>query len=161
MSKTEPKQYWLMKSEPEVFSFSDLLAAPKQTTFWEGVRNYQARNFMRDQMRVGDGVLFYHSNAGDETGVAGIAEVVKVAYPDASAFDPKSEYFDPDAKKKGVNPWVMVDVKAVRKFSSVVTRDQLAAQAKLKDMMVLKKGSRLSIQPVTAQEFSVVEKLGT
>ena len=160
MSKNNAKKYWLMKSEPEVFSFAALLKAPKQTTFWEGVRNYQARNFMRDEVKVGDGVLFYHSNSGDETGVAGIAEVVKEGYADASAFDPKSEYYDVIAKKKGVNPWVMVDVKAVKAFKAVVTRDELAAEPKLNEMMVLKKGSRLSIQPVTAEEFAAVEKLG-
>jgi len=159
MSEKAARRYWLMKSEPDVFSFSDLLAAPKKTTFWEGVRNYQARNFMRDLFRKGDGVLFYHSNT-EEPGVVGTAVVVREAYPDSHALDPKSDYFDADAKKKGVNPWVMVDVQAEAAFERPVTRELLAKEPKLKEMMVLKKGSRLSVQPVTAEEFETVVRLG-
>lgn len=159
MSETPNRRYWLMKSEPEVFSFSDLLNAPKKTTHWEGVRNYQARNFMRDLFQVGDGVLFYHSNA-EPPGVAGIAEIARAGYPDPDALNPKSEYFDRAAKQKGVNPWIMVDVKAVKAFKRLVTREMLAAEPALKEMMVMKKGSRLSVQPLTAAEFEAVIKLG-
>ncbi len=159
MSKKSTKNYWLMKSEPDVFSFSDLLQAAKQTTFWEGVRNYQARNFMRDDFKKGDLVLFYHSNT-DEPGVVGTAEVVTEGYPDSAAWDPESEYFDEKAKQRGQNPWVMVDVRAIAAFKSVVTRERLSADPVLKEMMVLKKGSRLSVQPVTANEFKAVVRLG-
>jgi len=148
-----------MKSEPDVFSFEDLLKAAGRTTSWEGVRNYQARNFMRDEFRVGDGVLFYHSNS-EEAGIAGIAEVVKAGYPDPSALDPKSHYYDENAAKKGENPWFLVDVKATAKLRATVTRDELRAEKKLAKMMVLQKGSRLSVQPVTAEEFELVCKLG-
>ncbi|MFM8268961.1 MAG: EVE domain-containing protein [Pseudomonadota bacterium] len=153
------KAFWLMKSEPNVFSFEDLLKAPKKTTHWEGVRNYQARNLMRDQFQVGDLVLFYHSNA-EPTGIFGVCEVVKEAYPDSSAWEPKNKYFDPHSKEKGINPWVMVDVKAVSRFSVPVLRDDLKNEAPLKNMAVLKKGSRLSVQPVTESEFQHIMKLG-
>jgi predicted RNA-binding protein with PUA-like domain len=159
MSEKAARRYWLMKSEPDVFSFRDLLEAPGKTTFWEGVRNYQARNFMRDLFKKGDGVLFYHSNT-DEPGVVGTAVVVREGYPDSLALDAKSPYFDAEAKKKGVNPWIMVDVRAEAEFRVPVTRDRLAAEPKLKEMMVLRKGSRLSVQPVTAAEFETVVKLG-
>lgn len=148
-----------MKSEPDVFSFSDLIKAPKKTTHWEGVRNYQARNLMRDEFRLGDLVLFYHSNA-EPTGIFGVCEVVREAYPDKFAWDPKSKYFDPDSEKKGVNPWVMVDVKAKLRFDKPVLRDDLKNHPPLKNMMVLKKGSRLSVQPVTLAEFEFICKLG-
>ncbi|MBY0370370.1 EVE domain-containing protein [bacterium] len=151
-------RYWLMKSEPEVFSFEDLLKAPKQTTHWEGVRNYQARNLMRDEFKAGDGVLFYHSNA-DVTGIAGVAEVVKEGYPDSAAEDPKSDYYDPITKKKP-NPWVLVDVRATQRLQQTVTRDMLKADPAFKNMMVLKKGARLSVQPVTKEEFQRVLKIG-
>ena len=147
-----------MKSEPEVFSFDDLIKAPKRTTHWEGVRNYQARNLMRDEFKKGDGVLFYHSNA-DVTGIAGVAEVVREAYPDAAAQDRKSAYFDEITLKKE-NPWVVVDVRATHRFAQVVTRDMLRAEPALADMMVLKKGARLSVQPVTAAEFKKILALG-
>jgi len=160
MSETSTRRYWLMKSEPDVFSFSDLLKAPKKTTHWEGVRNYQARNFMRDLFQAGDGVLFYHSNA-EPPGVAGVAEVVRAGYPDPDAFNPKSPYYDEAAHAKKVNPWIMVDVKAVKAFKTFVTREMLSAEPKLKEMMVLKKGSRLSVQPVTEAEFLAVTKLGS
>lgn len=150
-------RYWLMKSEPDVFSFEDLVRAPKKTTCWEGVRNYQARNFMRDDFQVGDRVLFYHSNI-PEAGVYGLAEVVRAGYPDVTALDPKSKYHDP--KAKGRSPWIMVDVKAVKRFRKPVTRERLAGAAGLKEMMVLKKGSRLSVQPVTRAEFDIVCRLG-
>lgn len=142
-----------MKSEADVFSFSDLLKAPHKTTHWEGVRNYQARNLMRDAFKVGDWVLFYHSNS-EPTGIFGVCEVVKEAYPDSFAWDSKSKYFDSESKKKGTNPWVMVDVRAKLQFLEPVTRDALKREPLLKDMMVLKKGSRLSVQPVTEKEFN-------
>lgn len=157
MSKS--RRYWLMKTEPSVFSFEDLARARGGTTHWEGVRNYQARNLMRDEFQVGDLALIYHSNA-EPTAVMGIAEVVRGGYPDEHALDPKSKYFDEKAKAKGESPWVMVDVKARERFAVPVTRDMLKAQAALKDMMVLKKGARLSVQPVTEKEFETIRKMG-
>ncbi len=147
-------QYWLMKSEPGEVSIDDALAA--KTNPWFGVRNYQARNFMRDNMRVGDGVLFYHSSCA-EPGVAGIAEVVSTAYPDDTQFDAASKYFDPKATAE--NPrWMMVDIKAIRKTRLLGLPEMRACEA-LSDMVVLKKGSRLSINPVTAAEWKVVMRL--
>jgi len=151
------RRYWLLKTEPSVFSFEDLLSLPKQTTSWEGVRNYQARNFMRDDFSVGDLCLIYHSNA-DPTAIFGIAEVVREAYSDPTALDPKSKYFD--EKAKGKNPWVMVDIKAISRFKNPITRSELARHYQLKKMMVLKKGCRLSIQPVTQVEFETISQLG-
>jgi predicted RNA-binding protein with PUA-like domain len=148
-----------MKSEPEVFSFEHLLKAPKKTTHWEGVRNYQARNLMRDKFKLGDLVLFYHSNA-EPTGIFGVCEVVREAYPDSFAWDPKSKYYDAVSKKNGINPWVMVDIKAKLKFNNPVLREHLKKQAPLRNMMVLKKGSRLSVQPVTVADFEHIVKLG-
>ena len=147
-----------MKSEADVFSFDDLVKAPHHTTHWEGVRNYQARNLMRDNFKLGDLVLFYHSNS-EPTGIFGVCEIVKEAYPDAFALDPKSKYFDSDSKKRGVNPWVMVDVKAKFRFLEPITREELKKHSPLKDMMVLKKGSRLSVQPVTEKEFNYIFEL--
>lgn len=151
--------YWLMKTEPSVFSFDDLVKAPKRTTHWEGVRNYQARNIMRDQMKVGDRAFIYHSGI-DEPCIAGVAEIVREGYPDDSALDRKSKYYDPDAAKKGASPWALVDVKAIERFATPVGRTQLKNEAALKDMMVLKKGARLSVQPVTAAEFKKILALG-
>lgn len=150
--------YWLMKTEPDVFSFDDLVRAPKRTTCWEGVRNYQARNFMRDDFRVGDRVLIYHSNI-PEAGVYGIAEVARAGYPDLTALDPKSKYHDPKAKGEQ-SPWIMVDVKATERLKRPVTRERLQSSPGLKEMMVLRKGSRLSVQPVTKAEFDIVRRLG-
>lgn len=156
-NKSTGKNYWLMKTEPTVFSIEDLEKAPKKTTCWDGVRNYQARNFMRDDMKVGDLVLFYHSNA-DPPGIAGIAEVAKEAYPDSTALDPKDVHYDPksDAKKP---TWYMVDVKHIETFARLIGLDDLRKVSALKEMMVLQKGSRLSIQPVTEREFDAVLKL--
>lgn len=148
-----------MKTEPDVFSFEDLTQAPKQTTHWEGVRNYQARNFMRDSFKNGDQVLIYHSNV-DEPAVLGIATVVREGYPDHFALDPKSKYFDEDAKKKGVTPWVMVDVKATHRFKNPVTRNQLKNEPRAKSMMVLQRGARLSVQPVSEEHFELILELG-
>ena len=147
-------KYWLMKSEPNEVSIDDALrigAAP-----WFGVRNYQARNFMRDQMQLGDGVLFYHSSC-DEPGVVGIAEVASTPYPDATQFDAKSHYYDP--KSTPENPrWMLVDVKAIRK-TRVLSLAEMRANEDLASMVVLQKGSRLSITPVTASEWTAVLKL--
>jgi predicted RNA-binding protein with PUA-like domain len=147
-------QYWLMKSEPGEVSIDDALVA--KTNPWFGVRNYQARNFMRDNMRVGDGVLFYHSSCA-EPGVAGIAEVASTAYPDDTQFDSSSKYFDPKATPE--NPrWMMVDIKAIRKTRLLSLSEMRACEA-LSDMVVLKKGSRLSINPVSATDWKVVMRL--
>lgn len=151
--------FWLMKSEPDVFSLEDLRSASEQTSCWEGVRNYQARNFMRDAMKVGDKVLFYHSNS-QPPGVAGLAEVVREAYPDFHAWDPQSAYFDP--KSTPENPrWLMVDVRYVVTFDHFVSLAELKADAALQQMKVVQKGQRLSIQPVTEAEFQRVCVLGS
>lgn len=153
------KKYWLMKTEPTTFSYDDLLKAPKKTTAWEGVRNYQARNLMRDQMKKGDLAILYHSSCDVPAGI-GIMEISKEAYPDPFALDSKSQYFDSDAKKKGENPWVVVEVTAKKKFKTPVTRDLMKGEAKLKNVMVLKKGSRLSVQPLLESEFLAICELG-
>jgi predicted RNA-binding protein with PUA-like domain len=148
--------YWLMKSEPDEFSIDDLARARGQTTPWFGVRNYQARNYMRDDMRLGDRALFYHSSC-PEPGIAGIVEVSRLAYPDASQFDPKSPYYD--AKSPRAAPrWVHVDVKLVRKTRLIPLAEMRAATG-LADMVTLRRGNRLSITPVTAAEWKIVEKL--
>jgi len=148
--------YWLMKSEPDEFSIDDLVRAPRKTTPWFGVRNYQARNFMRDAMRVGDGVLFYHSSCA-VPGIAGLAQVASGPYPDETQFDPKSPYFD--AKATRGNPrWLLVDVKLARK-TRLLPLDELRAHPALGDMVVLRRGNRLSITPVTAAEWKVITRL--
>ncbi len=145
-----------MKSEPDVFSIDDL--ARDGTTSWEGVRNYQARNFMRDDMKKGDLVLFYHSNA-TPPGVAGIARVAREAYPDPSAWDPRSDYHDP--KSTPENPtWLMVDVEFVERFADVVSLDELKAAPELEGMLVIRRGQRLSVQPVEAEHFRWVRAAG-
>ncbi len=149
-------QYWLIKSEPATCSIEDLAAAPKKTTCWDGVRNYQARNFMK-AMRKGDRCLFYHSNAAPPAAV-GIAEVVKEAYPDHTALDEQGDHYDPKASVE--NPiWEMVDVKLVAAFPRAVSLDELRGVKALSGMELLRKGSRLSVMPVTAAEFRMVEKL--
>lgn len=152
-----PKRYWLMKSEPSVFSIQDLEKAPNQTTSWEGVRNYQARNFLRDDVKVGDGVLFYHSNA-EPPGIAGVAEVVRAAYPDQHAFDAAHKYHDPKSKPEAPT-WYMVDIRFVSALPRVIPLEELKTVAGLEDMMVTKRGSRLSVQPVTPDEWKIVMKL--
>ncbi|MCV2371232.1 EVE domain-containing protein [Roseateles oligotrophus] len=145
--------YWLMKSEPGECSIDDLAAAPGQSLPWTGVRNYQARNFMRDQMRIGDGVLFYHSScpSPEQIGIAGLARVASKPYPDASQFDPDGHYYD--AKSKPEAPrWMLVDIAFVRK-TKLLSRAALRADPALRNMLVLQPGSRLSITPVTAQEW--------
>jgi len=149
-------RYWLMKSEPESYSIDDLKRDGK--TYWDGVRNYQARNFMRDQMQVGDRVLFYHSNA-EPPGVAGIAEVCKKASPDPSAWDPKDHHYDPKSSRE--NPvWVGVELKFVEKFSHLVSLPELRDHPKLRALLVLKPFQRLSVQPVDKAHFEIVEKMG-
>lgn len=151
------KQYWLMKSEPEEVSIDDALAAPRKTVAWTGVRNYQARNFMRDTMKEGDGVLFYHSSC-PEPGIAGLAEVASTPYPDPTQFDKKSKYFDEKATKE--NPrWMLVDVRITEK-TRLLPLAELRVMPALADMWILKRGNRLSITPVTADEWrSIVAKL--
>lgn len=149
-------QYWLMKSEPDVFSIDDL--ARKKTSPWDGVRNYQARNFMMNDMKIGDLVLFYHSNA-EPPGIAGIAKVASAAAPDLTALDKKSEYYDEKATRE--NPrWFCVSVGYVKKFKNYVSLEQLRHTKELKEMLVLKKGQRLSIQPVTAKDYERIVKMG-
>jgi predicted RNA-binding protein with PUA-like domain len=148
--------HWLMKSEPGECSIDDVVRAPAQTVPWVGVRNYQARNFMRDQMRVGDGVLFYHSSC-PEPGIAGICEVASVAYPDATQFDRASPYFD--AKSTPEEPrWQHVDVKLVRK-TRLLSLAEMRASPALATMQMLRRGNRLSITPVTAEEWRAVTQL--
>ena len=148
--------YWLMKSEPSECSVDDALAAPDATVPWVGVRNYQARNFMRDSMQVGDGVLFYHSSCA-EPGIVGVARVASAPYPDATQFDVKSPYFD--AKSKQQEPrWLLVDVQVLRKTRSL-TLPELRADAALEDLVVLRKGNRLSITPVETQHWRRILKL--
>jgi predicted RNA-binding protein with PUA-like domain len=148
--------YWLMKSEPDEVSFDDVLAAPAQTTAWFGVRNYQARNFMRDGMQPGDGVLFYHSSCA-VPGVAGIAKVVGSPYPDASQFDANSKYFDPKATPEQPR-WTSIDIQAVA-AGRYLPLTEMRTVPELEDMVLLQKGSRLSISPVTAGQWAKVLKL--
>lgn len=148
-------RYWLMKSEPGEVSIDDALAAPKQTVAWTGVRNYQARNFMRDAMQIGDGVLFYHSSC-PEPGIAGLAEVVSTSYPDETQFDPKSPYYDPKATREAPR-WMLVDVRATKK-TRLVSLAELRAAPELADMQVLQRGNRLSITPVSPAEWKFICK---
>jgi predicted RNA-binding protein with PUA-like domain len=150
------KKYWLMKSEPSAFSIDDLAKSPMRTTCWDGVRNYQARNFMKN-MAVGDQVLFYHSNANPPA-VAGIAEVVKTSYVDPTQFDKKNKHYDPGSDPSSPR-WEMVDIKYVRKFSRPVTIDRLRKELSLKRMVLLRKGSRLSVQPVSPLEWRQILSL--
>lgn len=146
-----------MKSEPDVFSIDDLIACPNSTDHWDGIRNYQARNFMRDEMQVGDGILFYHSNA-KPLAVVGTAMVSSEPYADPTQFDPDSKYFD--AKSTEDNPrWILVDVTFRQKFSEPVTREMMQNSEALANMLVLKKGQRLSITPVTEAEWKEVHRL--
>ena len=148
-------RYWLMKSEPGEFSIDDLVAAPAQTTAWIGVRNYQARNFMRDQMKPGDEVFFYHSSC-PEPGIAGLAAVSSPAYPDATQFDKASPYFDAKAKREEPR-WIHVDVKLVRK-TRLVSLAELRAHPELAEMRILARGNRLSITPVTPAEWRFINQ---
>jgi predicted RNA-binding protein with PUA-like domain len=155
-SAIDAAQFWLMKSEPEEVSVDDLAKMPSQTVAWFGVRNYQARNFMRDSMRVGDGVLFYHSSCA-EPGIVGLAEVVSAAYPDATQFDPTSKYFDPKSKLEAPR-WMLIDVR-LNKKTKLLSLQTLRATSSLSDMVLLQKGSRLSITPITLRQWGVINKL--
>jgi len=152
--------YWLMKSEPDTFGIDHLAKKPKQTAGWDGVRNFQARNYLRE-MLVGDLVFFYHSST-EIPGVVGIAKVVREAYPDSTAFDKKNDHYDADSDPDKPR-WYQVDVQLVRKFDRVISLDELRSHAsgKLKDMVVLKRGNRLSITPVTKAEWTFVESLAS
>lgn len=154
------RKYWLMKSEPDAFSLQDLKSRPKQTEHWDGIRNYQARNLMRDEMQKGDLILFYHSNAGKETGAVGIAKVASdKAYPDHTQFDPKSNYHDPKSEKEDPR-WLMVDIQWVKDLPRLVSLQEMKEEAKLEGMMVTKRGQRLSIQPVERKHFRQVCRMG-
>lgn len=151
-------KYWLFKSEPDVFSFEDLKNSPNRTTHWDGVRNYQARNFMRDEMHVGDPVLFYHSSA-DKIGVVGVTEVSRKAYPDHTSWDPDSDYYDPKTTPEHPR-WYMVDITHKQDFKRMVTLDEIKQVPELQNMLLVKRGQRLSIQPVTKEEFEKICELG-
>ncbi|HKK33469.1 MAG TPA: EVE domain-containing protein [Desulfomicrobiaceae bacterium] len=152
------KRYWLVKSEPGAFSIMDLAAAPDQRTSWDGVRNYQARNFMRDDMRIGDEVLFYHSRTSP--GVVGVARVVREAYPDHTAFDENDPHYDPGSDP-ATPRWYMVDIRLVRMFDHAVSLKTLRGIPELQAMTLLKKGNRLSVMPVREEEFSLIVDLAT
>jgi predicted RNA-binding protein with PUA-like domain len=152
------RRYWLLKSEPDTFSFDDLRAAKKRTTQWDGVRNYQARNLLRDELAVGDGVLFYHSNAKPPC-VAGVAEVARAGYPDPTQFDPEDDHHDPGSDPEDPR-WFAVDVRAVLALPEPVSLDALKGNPKLADMAVSRRGQRLSVQPVSAAEWKQVLRMG-
>ena len=152
------KKYWLFKSEPNKFSIKDLANSEEKTAFWNGVRNYQARNFLRDEIKSGDRVLFYHSNA-EPLAVVGACTVVKDGYPDFTAFDPDSDYYD--SKSNPDKPaWYMVDIKLDIEFTTPVTLEIIKTNEKLKDIRLLQRGNRLSVFPITRTEFDIIYKLG-
>jgi predicted RNA-binding protein with PUA-like domain len=159
MPKSSPvRRHWLVKSEPDVFSFDDLLASPRQTTSWDGVRNYQARNTLRDEMKKGDLVFFYHSST-EPTAIVGVAEVTREGYPDPTALDPKHPHFDPKSKADAPT-WMMVDLRAVEKFARPISLTELRGVKGLEKMTLLQKGSRLSVQPVSASEWEIIHAMG-
>ena len=146
--------YWLMKSEPSCFSIDDLKNSPNQTSPWDGVRNYQARNFMKNDMKIGDKVFFYHSNC-TPPGIVGIAEVASLPYPDFTAWDPESEHPDPKSTKE--NPrWFMVDIRFIEKFNHIISLEQLKLQPELSGMQLLQKGNRLSVLPIRKVEWEFI-----
>jgi predicted RNA-binding protein with PUA-like domain len=148
--------HWLLKSEPDSFSIEDLAKAPKQTTVWDGVRNFQARNTLRDSMKKGDLAFFYHSSCA-VPGIAGIVSIARAGYPDATAFDPKDHHYDADSNKDAPR-WYAVDVKLVRKLKRVITLDELRVHAdkKLKDFVLLRRGNRLSVLPVSLKDWDFI-----
>lgn len=158
MTATTARRYWLVKSEPDVFSFADLVASPNSTTGWEGVRNYQARNFMRDGMKRGDLVFFYHSST-DPAAIVGVAEVAREAYPDPTAFDSSDSHFDPKSRRDAPT-WMMVDLRAVEPLARPLPLSDLRGVKGLEKMVLLQKGSRLSVQPVTEQEWKIIHEMG-
>lgn len=150
-------KYWIFKSEPSTYSIDDMMR--DVTTYWNGVRNYQARNFLRDDVKIGDQVLFYHSSC-EVPAVVGLCEVVKNGYPDFTAFDPKSEYFDPKSKIDEPT-WFMVDIKFVKKFENPVTLQNIKSNPKLRNLKLVQKGNRLSIIPITKDEFDEILKMAS
>lgn len=150
-------KHWLIKSEPNAFSFDDLMNQPDRTAMWDGIRNYQARNLMRDEMKVGDAVLFYHSQVG-EPGVVGLAEVASESYPDPSQFDPKSRYYDEKATQEEPR-WFLVDIKGVRPLERKVTLAEIREEAALDAMSLVQRGNRLSVQAVTPAEYRHILKM--
>ncbi len=149
--------YWLLKSEPGEFSIDDLTRSPKKTDHWDGVRNYQARNFMRSDMKVGDQAFFYHSNC-DEPGIVGIVSVARKGYPDHTAFDPKDKHYDPKSDPSKPR-WYMVDVKVIRKLKRTVTLSEIKTTPALREMKLVQRGNRLSIMPVTTKEWRTILKM--
>lgn len=149
--------YWLVKSEPNAYSFRDLMEEDDRTTMWDGVRNYQARNYMRDQMRPGDGVLFYHSGTGEPAAV-GVAEVASEAYPDPTQFDPRSRYFDPKAGEEQPR-WFLVDIRGVRELERPVTLARMKSDPHLSGLPLVQRGNRLSVMPVSRAEFDRIVEL--
>lgn len=150
-------KYWLVKSEPDAFSVDDLAKQAGKTEHWDGVRNYQARNFMRDEMKKGDQIFFYHSNC-KEPGIVGIAKVIKEGYPDYTAFETSNKYYD--AKSDPQNPrWYMVDIKLIRRLKRTITLQELKQQKKLADMVLLRKGNRLSVMPVDEKHWKTILNL--
>lgn len=150
-------QYWLMKSEPDTFGIDDLKKMPRQTEHWDGVRNYQARNMLRDEMQKGDLVFFYHSNC-KQPAIVGIAEITREGYPDHTAFDPRGKYFDPKSDPDKPR-WYMVDVRYKRTLKRPITLAELQMQPRLKDMKLLQRGNRLSIMPVSKAQWDFILKL--
>lgn len=151
------RRYWLLKTEPTTFSFDDLWKAPKRTTFWDGVRNFQARNLLRDQLTAGDLAFIYHSST-DPTGIVGIAEVVRAGYPDHTAFDETDPHYDPKSRRDAPT-WYMVDVRAVERIEPIITLGELRATRGLEKMVLLQRGSRLSVQPVSEREWEIIAGL--
>ncbi|MBI1423441.1 MAG: EVE domain-containing protein [Gammaproteobacteria bacterium] len=150
-------KYWIMKSEPDVFGIDDLAKRPRKTEHWDGIRNYQVRNMLRDDMQKGDEAFFYHSSC-KEPGIAGIIRIVKAAYPDHTAFDPESKYHDP--KSDPANPrWLMVDVQLVRKFARVIGLPELRSHPALADLLILRRGNRLSITPISKKHWDYILRL--
>jgi len=152
------KKYWLFKSEPTDFSIDDLDKSPGKKTYWDGIRNYQARNFIRDDIRKGDGVLFYHSNA-DPLAVVGYCEIVKEAYPDHTQFDPDNKHFDPTALQKEPR-WYMVDIRLSEIFKHLIILKEIKENPKLKDFRLIQRGNRLSVFPVNKKEWDEILKMG-
>jgi len=152
------KKYWLFKSEPNAFSIDDLKNSQGEQTYWDGVRNYQARNFIRDEMSKGDGVLFYHSNA-DPLAIVGCCEIVKAAYPDYTQFDPDNKHFDPSTIQKEPR-WFMVDIKLTEIFKHPVTLKEIKENPKLKEFRLIQRGNRLSVFPVNKKEWDEILRIG-
>jgi predicted RNA-binding protein with PUA-like domain len=146
--------YWLMKSEPNAFSLEQLIKIPNQTTHWDGVRNYQARNMLRDQMKVGDQAFFYHSNC-DPSGIVGIIEIARAGYPDFTAFDPEDSHYDPKSKKDSPT-WFMVDVRFIKKLRRLIPLAELKQNPALNNFALVRKGNRLSVMPVSKSEWQAI-----